>query len=151
MIMSDSYIRAYWQDILDGKTVVGYFVRRQIELLISDLDNPDLQIDFDDSEKRIRFIERECRHSEAPFAGKPFLLMPWQKAVIEAIFAIKTFNAEAGRFVRKYQEVLLVVTRKSGKTPFASAISLAEWCCGEMGTKILFGSNFSCASVGLRP
>lgn len=141
MIMSDSYIRAYWQDILDGKTVVGYFVKRQIELLIADLDNPNLQIDFDDSEKRIRFIERECRHSEAPFAGKPFLLMTWQKAVIEAIFAIKTFNAEAGRFVRKYQEVLLVVTRKSGKTPFASAISLAEWCCGEMGTKILFGSN----------
>ncbi len=28
-----------------------------------------------------------------------------------------------------------------GKTPLASAISLAEWCCGEMGTKILYGSN----------
>ena len=26
-------------------------------------------------------------------------------------------------------------------TPLASAISLAEWCCGEMGTKILYGSN----------
>ena len=139
--MSESYIRAYWQDIQDGRAIVGYYVRRQMQLLIDDLNNPDLQIDFADSEKRIRFIERECRHSEAPFAGKPFELMPWQKAVIEAIFAIKTFNAEVGRFVRKYQEILLVVSRKSGKTPFASAIALAEWCCGEMGTKILFGSN----------
>ena len=141
MIMSDSYIRAYWQDICEGRATVGYYIRRQMELLIADLENPNLRIDFADSEKRIRFIERECRHSEAPFAGKPFLLLPWQKAVVEAIFAIKVYNDEVGRYVRKYQEVLLVVGRKNGKTPFASAISLSEWCCGEMGTKILFGSN----------
>lgn len=139
--MNNSYIRAYWQDIQDGKAVVGFYIRRQMELLIADLDNPNLKIDFANSEKRIRFIERECRHSEAPFAGKPFILLTWQKALIEAIFAIKIFNREVGKFVRKYQEVLLVVSRKSGKTPLASAISLAEWCCGEMGTKILFGSN----------
>lgn len=139
--MSESYIRAYWQDIQDGKAIVGYYIRRQMELLIADLDNPNLQIDFAESEKRIRFIENECRHSEAPFAGKPFLLMPWQKAVIEAIFAIKSYNPEVNKFVRKYQEILLVVARKSGKTPLASAIALAEWCCGEMGTKILYGSN----------
>lgn len=139
--MSESYIRAYWQDICDGRAIVGYYVKRQMELLIADLENPNLQIDFAESEKRIRFIERECRHSEAPFAGKPFLLMPWQKAVIEAIFAIKAYNAEIGKFVRKYQEVLLVVARKAGKSPMASAIALAEWCCGEMGTKILYGSN----------
>ena len=74
--MYDSYIRAYWQDIQDSKAVVGYYVKRQMELLIADLENPSLQIDFAESEKRIRFIERECRHSEAPFAGKPFILMP---------------------------------------------------------------------------
>ena len=139
--MTDSYIRAYWQDICEGRAVVGYYVKRQMELLIADLDNPNLQIDFAESEKRIRFIERECRHSEAPFAGKPFILMPWQKAVIEAIFAIKIYNPEIDKYVRKYQEILLVVARKNGKTPLASAISLAEWCCGEMGTKILYGSN----------
>ena len=139
--MSESYIREYWKDICEGRAIVGYYVRRQVELLIADLENPNLQIDFAESEKRIRFIERECRHSEAPFAGKPFLLMTWQKAVIEAIFAIKIYNDEVGRYVRKYQEVLLVVARKNGKTPSASAISLSEWCCGEMGTKILFGSN----------
>ena len=141
VIMSESYIRAYWQEICDGKAIVGYYVKRQVELLIADLENPNLRIDFAESEKRIRFIEKECRHSEAPFAGKPFILMLWQKAVIEAIFAIKIFNEEVGRFVRKYQEVLLVVARKNGKTPFGSAISLSEWCCGEMGTKILYGSN----------
>ena len=139
--MSESNIRKYWEEIQSGKAIVGYYVRRQMELLIADLENPNLQINFAESEKRIRFIERECRHSEAPFAGKPFILMSWQKAIIEAIFAIKIYNKEVGRYVRKYQEVLLIVGRKNGKTPFASAISLSEWCCGEMGTKILFGSN----------
>lgn len=113
--MSDSYIRAYWEEIKSGKVTVGYYIKRQIELLIADLENPNLQINFAESEKRIRFIERECRHSEAPFAGKPFILMLWQKAVIEAIFAIKIYNEEVGKYVRKYQEVLLVVGRKNGK------------------------------------
>lgn len=115
MSEGESYIRAYWDDIQSGRAVVGYYVRQQMKMLLADLENPELQIDFADSEKRIRFIERECRHSEAPFAGKPFILMPWQKAIIEAIFAIKVYNAELGRYVRKYQEVLLVVARKNGK------------------------------------
>lgn len=139
--MSESYIRAYWEDIQSGRAIVGYFVKQQMKLLLADLDNPALKIDFAESEKRIRFIEKECRHSEAPFAGKPFILMTWQKAIIEAIFAIKIYNAELRKYIRKYQEVLLVVARKNGKTPSASAITLAEWCCGEMGTKILYGSN----------
>lgn len=136
-----SYIREYWEDIQNGRTVVGYYVHRQMEMLIDDLENPDLRIDYEEAEKRIRFIEHECRHSEAPFAGKPFVLLPFQKAILEAIFAIKTYNEELGRYVRKYQEVLLVMGRKNGKTPFASALSLSEWVCGEMGTKILYGSN----------
>ncbi len=115
-----SYIRQYWAEIESGKAIVGHWIKQQMKMLLADLDNPNLQIDFADSEKRIRFIEKECRHSEAPFAGKPFLLMTWQKAIIEAIFAIKSYNAELKRYVRKYQEVLLVVGRKNGK-----ALSLA--------------------------
>ena len=115
MSENQSYIRAYWDDIQSGRAIVGYYVKRQMKMLLADLENPQLKIDFNDSEKRIRFIERECRHSEAPFAGKPFILMPWQKAIIEAIFAIKSYNDELKRYVRKYQEVLLVVGRKNGK------------------------------------
>lgn len=136
-----SYIREYWQDIIDGRAIVGSYVKKQVEILLYELDNPNYKIDFSESEKRIKFIERECRHSEAPFAGKPFLLMTFQKAIIEALFAIKVYNEELGRYIRKYQELLLVIARKNGKTPLASAISLAEWVCGEMGTKILYGSN----------
>ena len=140
-VTSRSYIREYWQDIMDGKTIVGHYIKRQMEMLIKELDDPTYKIDFNESEKRIKFIERECRHSEAPFAGKPFVLMPFQKAIIEALFAIKVYNEELGRYIRKYQELLLVIARKSGKTPLAAAIALSEWFCGEMGTKVLYGSN----------
>ena len=111
----ESYIREYWEEIQSGKAIVGYYVKAQMKMLLADLENPNLQIDFADSEKRINFIEKECRHSEAPFAGKPFILMTWQKAIIEAIFAIKMYNEELKKYVRKYQEVLLVVGRKNGK------------------------------------
>lgn len=46
------------------------------------------------------------KHFEAPFAGKPFLLALFQKAFIEAIFAIKIYDEELGRYVRKYQDIL---------------------------------------------
>ena len=136
-----SWIREYWQGIESGEIIVGYYVREQVSRLVSELDNPTYKIDLHESQKRINFIEKECRHSEAPFAGKPFKLLLFQKAIIEAIFAIKRWNDELGRYIRKYQEIILVLGRKNGKTPLASAISLSEWVCGEMGTKILYGSN----------
>ena len=44
-----------------------------------------------------------------------YILLPFQKAILEAIFAVKIYNDELGRYVRKYQEVLLVMGRKNGK------------------------------------
>lgn len=56
--------------------------------------------------KRIKFIETQCKHFEAPFAGKPFILEIWQKAFIEAIFAIKIYDEEIDKYIRKYKEIL---------------------------------------------
>ena len=95
----------------------------------------------DESEKRIKFIETKCKHYEAPHAGNPFILEIWQKAFIEAIFAIQIYDEELGRYVRKYKEVLFLVGRKNGKTPLIGAVCLSEWFCGEMGKKILCASN----------
>lgn len=148
MIMSEnshkqlhSWIEEYWQRIRGGEIIVCRYISLQLQKLVLELKNPDYLIDLAASQKRIDFIENVCRHSEAPFAGKPFKLLLFQKAIIEAIFAIKIWNDELQRYVRKYQEILLLIARKNGKTPLASAISLAEWVCGEMGTKILYGSN----------
>lgn len=122
MIMSDnsspqlhSWIEEYWQRIQNGEIIVCRYVRLQLQKLVLELKNSDCRIDLAESQKRIDFIENVCRHSEAPFAGKPFKLLLFQKAIIEAIFAIKVWNDELQRYVRKYQEILLFIARKMAK------------------------------------
>lgn len=142
-----SYILQYYHEIKQGNIIVGQELILQLDMLEKELTDSlyqelyKIKIDYEDSEKRISFIESKCKHSEAPYAGKPFLLELFQKAFIEAIFAIKIYDEDLGRYIRKYQDVLFLVGRKNGKTPLIGAISLAEWFCGEMGKKILCASN----------
>ena len=140
-----SYLHLYAEKIKSGQIVAGTHIKQGIRRFLDDFDNPELRIDLSESDKRIRFIEHECRLYEAPFSGRPFRLELFQKAIIESIYAIKKWNPEAsfgkGGWVRKYQDVLIVIARKNGKTPLVAAVSLSEFMCGEMGTKILYGSN----------
>lgn len=145
--MNNSYIIQYYNLIQAGEIIVGHELMLQLEKLVKEIKDPiyqnlnNIQIDLDESERRIRFIENECKHFEAPYAGKPFLLELFQKAFIEAIFAIKIYDEELDRYVRKYQDILFLVGRKNGKTPLISAICLSEWFCGPVGLKILCASN----------
>ncbi|WP_243158887.1 terminase large subunit [Clostridium perfringens] len=145
--MNKSNILEYYNKIQQGEIIVGRELMLQLKTLKKEIADPiyqkvnKIKIEFEDSEKRINFIQNECKHFEAPHAGKPFILEIWQKAFVEAIFAIKIWDDELGKYVRKYQDVLFLVGRKNGKTPFISAICLSEWFCGEMGKKILCASN----------
>lgn len=140
-----SYLHLYAEKIKSGQIVAGTHIKQGIRRFLDDFDNPELRIDLSESDKRIRFIEHECKLYEAPFSGRPFKLELFQKAIIESIYAVKKWNPEAnfgkGGWVRKYQDVLILIARKNGKTPLVAAISLSEFMCGEMGTKILYGSN----------
>lgn len=142
-----SYILEYYKKIENGDIVVGQELLLQLKQLVIELTDliyqnlHNIKIEFEDSEKRIKFIETQCKHFEAPFAGKPFILEIWQKAFIEAIFAIKIYDEEIDKYIRKYKEILFLVGRKNGKTPLIAAITLAEWFCGEIGTKVLCSSN----------
>jgi phage terminase large subunit-like protein len=143
---TNSYILEYYNEIKAGNIIVGQELMMQLKKLVDEIQcrnvlSNNIRIDFEDSLKRINFIEKECKHYEAPHAGKPFILMLFQKAFIEAIFAIKIYDEELGRYVRKYQNVLFLVGRKNGKTPLIGAICLAEWFCGPTGLKILCASN----------
>lgn len=150
--MNNEFLKRSWIlkyiDLIDkGEIVVGEELYLQLEKLKKELTDHiyqeimNIKIDIEASEKRIKFIENECKHFEAPHAGKPFILEIFQKAFIEAIFAIKIYDKEVGRYVRKYQDILFLVGRKNGKTPLIGAICLSEWFCGEIGKKILCASN----------
>ena len=145
--MNNSYIIEYYNLIKSGELIVGRELLLQLETLVKEIRDPIYQntnniiVDFTESEKRIKFIQEKCKHFEAPHAGKPFILEIWQKAFVEAIFAIKIYDEELGKYIRKYKDVLFLVGRKNGKTPLISAINLSEWFCGPTGLKILCASN----------
>ena len=99
--MNKCWIEQYHDDIESGKIITGTYVRIMINKLMDELHDDDIKKDFSDSNKRIHFIENECRHAQAPFAGKPFELMLWQKAIIEAFYCFKIWDDELQRYVRK--------------------------------------------------
>ncbi|MDQ7095953.1 terminase large subunit [Desulfosporosinus sp. PR] len=136
-----SWLLEYICKCKNGEIIVGHELMQMLDILLSHFKDESIKVDFADAHKRIKFIETKCKHSEAPSAGKPFILELFQKAFIEAFYSFKIYDDELGRWVRKYQDFLLVIGRKNGKTPLVSAIDLAEFFCGPMGTKILCSSN----------
>jgi phage terminase large subunit-like protein len=86
----------------------------------------------------IEFIENYCRHSKGKMGGKPFILELWQKALVASAFGI--IHKIDG--TRKYQEVLLIVARKNGKSTLAAAIGLyLQIADGEPGAEV-----YACAT-----
>ena len=137
----ESYLLEYIAKCKSGEIIVGRELMLQLDILFEHFIGPDIRIDFSEAHKRIKFVETRCCHFEAPFAGKPFILMLFQKAFIESIYIFQIYDPELERWVRKYQDILLLVGRKGGKTPLISALGLAEWFCGPKGLKMLCSSN----------
>jgi len=144
------YLTEYMAKCKSEEILIGRELMQMLDIMAGYLENPDelydtfrSEISFEtaDAHKRIKFIEKECRHYEAPFAGKPFILTLRQKAFLESFYSFKIFDEEVGRRVRLYQEYIMLIARKCGKTPLVAAKNLSEWFCGEIGTKILCSSN----------
>ena len=136
-----SHLKEYIQRCESGEILVGKEIFQEFEILKSHFGNPDIRYDMTESDLRIKFIENECKHYEAPFAGKPFILTLRQKAFIEAFYSFKIYEGEVDRWIRLHQDYLLLIARKCGKTPLVGAMNLSEWFCGEKGTRILCSSN----------
>lgn len=137
----DSFLLEYIDRCQHGEITVGHEMKQEFDILIANLSNPDITFDLADAHKRIQFIESKCKLYEAPYAGKPFILLLWQKAFIEAFYSFKIYDQELGRKRRLFKQFLLLCARKNGKSPFFAAICLAEFFCGPMGCKILCSSN----------
>ncbi|MGG1673312.1 terminase large subunit [Paenibacillus sp. NRS-1783] len=136
-----SYLHEYMAKCRSGDIVVGQELIQMFDILERNLRDPDIRFETEDAHKRIKLIETKCKHYEAPFSGKPFLLELFQKAFIETIYSFKIYDDEIGRWVRLYQDILYLVGRKNGKTPLIAALILAEFFCGPEGIKALCSSN----------
>lgn len=138
-----SFLMEYYQKCKSGETLIGGELTITLDRLIADILSPpyDVRFNIEKAHKRIKFIETKIKHFESPFAGNPFILTLEQKAFTEAVFGFEYNDPEYNEWVRLYREVLFVVARKNGKTPFLAALALSEWVCGEMGQKIMCASN----------
>ena len=132
-----NYLLQYRKAIRSGEIIAGFDMIQELDNLIADLDNPEYRYDTHDAEIRIDFIEHCIRLTKAPFYGKPMELMLWEKAFIEVVFSFKIKSIDTGDWVDRFQEVLLLITRKCGKTELIAALLLTELIIGDAGIDIV--------------
>lgn len=84
-------------------------------------------------ERAVRFIESYLKHMKGRWAGQPFILEPWQRGIIRAIFG--TVELKTG--LRWYREALIGLPRKCGKSELAAAVALYLLIAdGEYGAEV---------------
>ncbi len=131
------YLEEYAELIKSRQVIVGYWIKKEIENLISDLNNPAYIYDTTEAHKRIKFMETLCLQSKQPYYMQPIKLMPWQKAWWEALYSFKM--ADTG--LRRFTEGFLLVARKNGKSTMFAADGNNDLFVGEGGTDICCASN----------
>lgn len=128
----DNFILKYYQAIEDGSVIVGKWIKLLYEYIIEGLRKKSFFYDHKKASKAISFIERFCRHHEGELGGQLIKLELWQKAFISVLFGIVDKNG-----YRQFNEILLVMARKQGKTLLASAIATYEaYADGEYGARV---------------
>lgn len=132
-----TYLEQYHDLIQRGEVVVGYWIKKEVENLIEDLNNPTYIYDTTEAHKRIRFQQTYCLQSKHPYFGKPVELMPWQLAFWEALYSFKMTDTGLRRFV----EALLEIGRKNGKSTMLAADGNTDLFVGVGGSEICCASN----------
>lgn len=129
---ADNYILQYYQQIEDKSINVGRWIRLLYERIVQGLENKSYFYDQKKAHKAIAFIERFCRHHEGVLGGQLIVLELWQKAFLSVLFGIVDEDG-----LRVFNECLLVMGRKNGKTLLASAIATyMSYADGEYGARV---------------
>lgn len=114
----------YAQDVVDGNIVAGKYIIKACERYISFFNNPDYYFDYEDVDRKIRFVSK-MKHSTGVFNNKPFILYNWQQWIFAATFGFK--HKDTGLRVTK--KILLLISRKNGKSSLAAALALCMLLC----------------------
>lgn len=128
-----NYLVKYYNEIQNGNIIVGQELKDELDRLVEDLDSPIYIYDEKPGNLRIDFIETFCKHTKSPFNGMPFILELWEKALLQTAYGFKM--ADSG--LRRFNEVILLIARKNGKTTFVAGIDLAEFFLSSGGVDAL--------------
>ena len=127
----DNYILEYYNKIQSGEIMAGKWIKLLYEYIVEGLNKNQFFFCAEKADDVIVFIENNCYHTEGPLAPNLLKLELWQKALLSVMFGIVD---DSGR--RVFREVVLVVSRKNGKSLLAAAIANYVWKCGGYGTRI---------------
>ena len=81
-MMSKTFIEQYRDEIKKGNIIAGYWIKKELDNLIDDLNDDRFYFDTKEAYRRIKFIETCCLQSKKPYYMKPVELMLWQKAFL---------------------------------------------------------------------
>lgn len=128
--LSYNPILEYWGRIERGEEVVGLKIRKlyrhlaqkcgaEIREAEGPLSREERAYHYDPRRANhvLEFAENFCRNSKGKWGGKLVALELWEKALLAAAFG---FVDEDG--LRQYQQVLLIVAKKNGKSLLASIV-----------------------------
>lgn len=132
-----SYLLDYWNMIKRREVVTGYWIKEAVKNLAEDLEDDRFIYDTAEAVRRIRFQEKLCLQSKAPYYMKPIKLMPWQLAFWECVYSFRM--ADTGK--RRFTEGLLEIARKNGKSTMFAADGNFELFLGVGGSDICCASN----------
>ena len=133
-----NYFLEYYDKVKSGEILVGKELMKTLDNLYKDLANHRYFFDLRHGSIRIDFIETFCKHTKSPFTGQPFKLTLWEKAFLQVSYGFKMSDTK----LRRFNEVILLIARKNGKTTFIAGIDLAEFFLS-CGVDIVCASNTS--------
>lgn len=109
----------YADDVISGKIKACEAIFLACKRYKSWFSREDIYFDEEDVQQKIRVVSR-LKHSTGKHNGKPFILLPWQQWVVANIFGWKWKDTK----LRVIKNVFLMMSRKGGKTAFASALAI---------------------------
>lgn len=109
----------YFTAVCDGRITACTKLRRMAEQLLNDFTTPDeYHFDHAIAKRHTDFIERFCKLPSGNL-GAPLKLELFQKAILQALFGfVDDTNT------RRYNECLIIMARKNGKTSLCAAVEL---------------------------
>ena len=137
----------YALDVINGKVIAGKYIKLACQRMIEWFERDDIYFDAEDVDRKIRFVQK-LKHSEGKHAGEYFILLDYQQWVYANIFGWK----KTGIGTRVTKNVLLLMSRKSGKTFLGASLALTVALCdGQKSPEIDFIANSSQqASIAFR-
>lgn len=124
-------VQLYIDGVRSGKIVAGRLLIAAVNRHVRDLARAAKRgarywFDQAAADRAINFIQ--ClKHSTGEFAGLPFLLEPWQKFIVSALFGWKR-KCDG---MRRFREAFISVARGNGKSPLAAALLLLLLCADD--------------------